>query len=80
MLLIYSLNKFFCCKLNFVYFWLNFSKRVLYANILKSSSSGNLLIDSDNFKFLFVVVTCSTKLKNDSVFSSGDKFEYSNNL
>ena len=47
------------------------SRKTLNNSVLKRERYN--LIVSD-------VVTCSTKLKNDSVFSSGDKFEYSNNL
>ena len=72
MLLIYSFNRSFCDALSLVYLLLNFSKRVLYVRILKSSSLGNFVIVSDNLISLLFVVICSTKLKNDSVFSSGD--------
>ena len=66
---------------------LNFSRRRISQDIIKTIQSAianaenNKQLDSDNLILPLLVVTCSTILKNDSVFWSGDKdLLYSNNL
>ena len=45
-----------------------------------STAFGNTAANEDFIFVLLLVVTCSTKLKCDSVFSTGDILLYSNNL